>query len=248
MSTSPSLEAPKAIDAPRPSIRFLDGGLGTSLEDLYGVKFDETTPLWSSDLLINGPEIIEQLQVDFSKAGAEILLTSTYQCSFHGFAATLGEGSTKNCSRSAAETYMRSAVKIARHAHDSSGRGSGQVALSLGAYGATTSPSAEYSGQYDAEHDTQKTLYDFHLDRVMVFFNDAKVWDAIDLIAFETLPRQDEVKAVREVMKTMTTNNGGNSSTIGSRPYWISCVFPNENLMLPDGTTIAQLCESMLSP
>lgn len=230
-------------------IRFLDGGLGTSLEELYAVQFDDSTPLWSSHLLIHDPKTLESLQAEFSMAGADILLTATYQASSRGFLESLPEDAAIGNTRALAEFYMRSSVDIARRAHALSGRENGQVALSLGAYGATISPSAEYSGQYDIEHDSQRALYDFHLDRAMVFVDNTEAWSNLDLIAFETLPRQDEVKAVREVMKTLERGEklGKQLIASGSKPFWISCVFPNEDLLLPDGSSIEELTKSMLS-
>jgi homocysteine S-methyltransferase len=102
-------------------------------------------------------------------------------------------------------------------------------------------PSQEYSGAYPAEMDAWKGLYDFHLERIMTFVCRDATWAKVDVVAFETLPVVREVRAVREVMKTLQDS--------GLRPnFWISCVFPNDDLKLPDGTTVEELVHCLLSP
>src|SRR5204863_9749991 len=113
-------------------------------------------------------------------------------------------------------------------------RDDGLVALGLGAFGATMVPSQEYSGAYSAEMDTWQGLYEFHLERIMTFVARDATLAEIDIVAFETLPVVPEVKAVRDVLTTVQDR--------GVRlKYWISCVFPNEDLKLPDGTTVEEL-------
>ena len=69
-------------------ILLLDGGLGTTLEEEHGVQFSSATPLWSSHLLMSAPETLLEVQENFARAGADILLTATYQASFQGFRMT----------------------------------------------------------------------------------------------------------------------------------------------------------------
>src|ERR1700760_2588442 len=71
---------------PLPPIHLLDGGLGTTLADKHGCIFNETTPLWSSQLLLTSPATLLSAQTDFADAGADIILSATYQASFAGFA------------------------------------------------------------------------------------------------------------------------------------------------------------------
>jgi homocysteine S-methyltransferase len=206
----------------------LDGGLGTTLEDEHGAKFGDATPLWSSHYLVENIDTLETVQRDFAQAGADIILTATYQASFYGFKNTK-LASEQRISREDAKKHMLSAVTIAREAF---GGRLGMVALSLGAYGATMIPGAEYSGQYGSM--TEEDLFNFHLERLSVFTS-SQVWSGVDIIAFETLPRIDEVRATRKVMQS-----------IEDRPYWISCVFPNDDGKLPDGTSINELVVTML--
>ena len=69
-------------------ILLLDGGLGTTLEEEHGVQFSSATPLWSSHLLLSAPETLLEVQENFARAGADIILTATYQASFQGFRMT----------------------------------------------------------------------------------------------------------------------------------------------------------------
>ncbi|KAK5053814.1 hypothetical protein LTR84_001776 [Exophiala bonariae] len=209
-------------------ILILDGGLGTTLEDEHHIKLDGRTPLWSSHTLVEGVSTLRTVQEDFARAGADVIMTATYQASFHGFANTK---TTRpgGIEKDEAKQLMLSAVTIAREAF---GDRRGLVALSLGAYGATMVPGAEYSGLYGSM--VEAGLYEFHLDRLNVFVN-SEEWNEVDLVAFETLPRLDEVRAARRVMQD-----------VKGKDYWIACVFPNDDAKLPDGTDIDTLVRTML--
>ena len=71
-----------------PPLTLLDGGLGTTLADKFSITFDDSTPLWSSQLLLTdeGREILLRAQKDFVRNGADVLLSCSYQASFEGFA------------------------------------------------------------------------------------------------------------------------------------------------------------------
>jgi homocysteine S-methyltransferase len=241
-----------------PPILVLDGGLGTTLEDDHDVKFSSTsTPLWSSHTLISSPSTLLKAQSSFVKAGADVLLTATYQASIPGFKSTPRlDGAEAGYGREEAEAYMKDGVRISRSAFEENGKVEewsqegdrrrrdkrrGLVALSLGAYGATLVPSQEYTGNYPAESGTVDALYEFHSERLRVFTSHAETWSNVDIIAFETLPLLDEVKAVRRAMKKLEKDGV-------EKPYWISCVFPSDLLSLPDGTNIEDLVVTMLDP
>ncbi|KAL9108022.1 MAG: hypothetical protein Q9227_007127 [Pyrenula ochraceoflavens] len=225
-------------------IELLDGGLGTCLEDLCSINFSESTPLWSSDLVIRDPKTLEDLQQSFSRAGADILLTATYQASFQGFAKTSRSDETAGISREEAAAYMRSAVSIAQRAHEKNGKKEGRIALSLGAYGATMLPSTEYSGEYDPEHLSRHRLLQFHLERLRVFTENRETWENIDYVAFETLPRSDEIYAVREAMQAVYQVDTYHQY-LSHKPFWISCVYPQDDQHLPDGSSIEQVAKAM---
>ena len=222
----------------------LDGGLGTTLEDLHHVSFSPRTPLWSSDLLVHDPTTLRRAQAEFARAGADVLLTATYQASFEGFARTSRhDGREGGYGLQEARAYMQTALPIARGALRSAekeGQGDGLVALSLGAYGATMSPSTEYSGVYDEEHGSREALARWHAERFLVFAEDEGAWKGLDWVAFETLPRVDEVRAVREAVQEVMIEGKRKR-----KPFWISCVFPNEGLGLPDGSAVEDVVRAL---
>jgi homocysteine S-methyltransferase len=212
-----------------PPIYLLDGGLGTTLADHYGCTFNDTTPLWSSQLLLSDPATLLQAQTAYAQAGADIILSATYQASYAGFAQSGVEAQD-------AEKAMRIAVRIARDSFE--GR-EGKVALSLGAYGAVMIPSQEYSAKYDDAHVTSGQLRAWHRRRVEVFCTDQESWGEVDFVAFETLPLLAEVFAVRDVM--------GDILGLGDeKQFWISCVFPGEGNCLPDRSSVREVMKAML--
>lgn len=169
------------------------------------------------------------------------MLTATYQASFEGFAAT-GAGVGKE----EAAGLMRSAVGLARGAFGGPGK-RGKVALSLGAYGAVMVPSQEYSGAYDVERRTREGLRKWHQERIEVFLpreedEEGHSWGEIDMVAFETLPKVDEIAAVRDVMASIGKEVGKENS----RPFWVTCVFPGTENKLPDGSSIRETVNAML--
>lgn len=215
-------------------IIFLDGGLGTSLEDKYGVKFsNKTTPLWSSDPLITAPETLLACQRDFGLAPVDVIETATYQISIHGFAATKTAKWPNGIDRASIPRFLKDAVDVADRAR---GKPDAKVALSLGPYGSTMVPGQEYSGAYDQDHNSEETLQAWWAERLSLFNGDG-IKDKISYVACETLPRLDEISAVRKAVANFT-----------STPCWIACVFPGEEDKLPDGSSIDQVVKAMLIP
>lgn len=245
-------------------VRFLDAGLGTTLESPpHNAKFKADSSLWSSDFLITSPDTLSGVHRAFVEAGADVLLTATYQASLEGFAATgkagtlqsdLNRQSKGSLAQDHSATYneeeagavMRRAVALAKEACSSSQYAasksvSKRVALSLGAYGATMQPSTEYSGDYEPEHmRTVEGLRHWHEVRLSIFRDDEPTWNDVDFVSFETLPVLQEVQAVRRVMAQHNTAEH-------SREWWISCVFPNDDLTLPDGSPVSAVVEAMLT-
>ena len=228
------------LDRHKP-VLILDGGLGTTLEDEYKVAFSSTdTPTWSSHLLMSAPETLAKIHKSFVEAGADILLTATYQASFEGFSGTRRydgvSGATRDggqYSRAEVKHIMQSAVPLARSAFGSK---QGLVALSLGAYGATMIPSTEYTGKYPLDMELPFALELWHTERMMAFEANQKTWDNIDLVAFETLPRLNVIESVRGAMRRISK----------PKPFWMSCVFPNDDEKLPDGSEVKNVVRAML--
>ncbi len=96
----------------------LDGGLASELE-LAGCDLDD--PLWSARALLTAPEAVEEAHLAFLRAGADVIITATYQATFEGFA-------DRGIARGRAEALFREAVRIARRARErflGEGRGPG---------------------------------------------------------------------------------------------------------------------------
>ncbi|KAK9413963.1 putative Homocysteine S-methyltransferase [Seiridium unicorne] len=217
------------------SIQILDGGLGTSLEDSYGVTFDHSKPLWSTHFLIEGQDTLFACQRDFAEAGADVILTATYQTSVEGFGRTRIPDYPDGIPQSAIGSYLQKAVEIAEKVTTST---SAKVALSLGPYGACMIPGQEYSGNYDDAHSSEETLYSWHLERLRLFTNVKGLAEKVQYVALETIPRVDELRAVRRAVQ---------DSGI-TAPFWISGVFPGDGNQLPDGSSIDAVVEAMIDP
>lgn len=223
-------------------ILILDGGLGTSLEQKYNCKFDKSTPLWSSDLLVSDPDTLRRCQADFGRVPVDILLTATYQVSLEGFAGTRGPDG-RGIGPAQIPRYLEEAVRIgeaaaARDVHHGDG---GRIALSIGPYGACMVPSQEYSGAYDADHSTAEALYAWHGERMRLFASSvADVQDRLAYVALETIPRVDEITAMRRALAGVPA--------LSSLPFWMSCLFPGDGGQLPDGTSVEAALAAMLDP
>ncbi|KAI1856619.1 hypothetical protein JX265_011578 [Neoarthrinium moseri] len=215
------------------TIQILDGGLGTSLEDTYSVTFDHSKPLWSTHFLVEGEETLLSCQRDFAGVGVDILLTATYQTSIEGFSRTKTVDHPNGISKTAIGPYLQKAVEIVETArvHDYT-----KFALSLGPYGACMIPGQEYSGDYDSAHSSEESLYCWHLERLQLFTKVEGLIKRVQYVALETIPRLDEIRAVRKAIKRSGID----------LPFWITCVFPGEDLSLPDGSSVDQVVKAMV--
>ncbi|QRV93856.1 40S ribosomal protein S0 [Ceratobasidium sp. AG-Ba] len=233
------------------NIVLLDAGLGTTLEDV--LRKDISHPLWSAHLIDSDPEAIVQAHLAFLKAGSSIILTATYQCAPETFLRA-GYSAEK------AEDIMHKAVQLAVQARDQYLQMSKlnvptpKIALSLGPYGATMSPAAEFSGIYsppygplqpgttfwssDSSDSTQReqeaedALVKFHLSRLQVFASSPETWNSIDIIAFETVPLLREARAIRRAMTLLAST----SLSAQIPPWWISFNFA-EGVLAEQGPT-----------
>lgn len=232
-----------------PRILILDGGIGTTLEEEHHIRFSSAeTPMWSSHLLLADQPALLRCHADFARAGADIVSTATYQASAAGFAATRTPEWPDGVPPDRVPGLLGDAVRLAR------GSATAAVALSLGPYGATVVPSQEYGGEYDEEHCGVEALAAWHLERMMLFAEVPGLFAAVEYLAFETLPRLDEVLAIRRVMEDPGLNRrmADDRPGTGRVPYWLSCVFPGEEEdgepALPDGTSAKDVVRAMLDP
>ena len=154
----------------------LDGGLATELE---ARGFDLDDPLWSARLLIEAPEAVRDVHASYVAAGAELVIAATYQATFDGLAA-------RGFTRGEAERLLRLAVELARESQAS------WVAASVGPYGAALANGAEYTGDYSGMD--RAALRAWHAERFALLAD-----TGADLLACETLPNIEEVRALAEL-------------------------------------------------
>lgn len=184
-------------------VAVIDGGLATELER-HGADLND--PLWSAKCLLSSPHLIRTVHLDYLEAGADIIITASYQATIQGFEA-------RGFSRGESEALLRKSVEIACEARkmyydrciefacDDSEDGRILkhrpilVAASVGSYGAYLADGSEYSGIYGDEI-TVETLKDFHRRRVQILAD-----AGADLIAFETVPNKLEAQAYAELLE-----------------------------------------------
>ena len=166
-------------------LHVLDGGMATELER-RGFLLDG--PLWSATVIENSPEAIAAVHRDYLEAGADCLLTASYQVSSEGFE-ELGLSPQK--AAEAAAKALRSSVALAvgaRREYRAASPRKVWVAASLGPYGAMLHNGAEYHGNYNCSFED---LVAFHRRRIAVL----RETDA-DFLAFESVPSYEEANAI----------------------------------------------------
>jgi homocysteine S-methyltransferase len=172
-------------------LRVLDGGLATELER---AGCDLASPLWSGEVLRTHPEKVLAVHRSYLEAGADCLLTASYQVSAMGF---LEIGLNPDAASAAIQQSVALAEQARREypqAEIDAGRKPRRiwVAGSLGAYGAALHNGAEFHGRYDIEH---AELVAFHAERI-----DAIRESAADFLAFETIPSLAEAEAILDAL------------------------------------------------
>jgi len=212
-------ESPFAPFFREQGVVLLDGGLATALE-AAGQDLDD--PLWSARALLDAPEVVRRVHLDYLAAGADCIATTTYQATFEGLSA---RGFTEvQC-----EEILRRAVDLAVDVRDAfwsrpanrEGRLRPLVAASVGPYGAFLADGSEYTGDYGLGEDA---LYGFHRRRWRVLAD-----SAADLLACETIPSAVEARALLRLLEES-----------GERWAWLSFQCRDE-AHLADGTPLAEV-------
>ncbi len=172
-------------------LRVLDGGLATELEragcDLAG-------PLWSGEVLRTQPEKVLAVHRSYLEAGADCLLTASYQLSAKGFHEI---GLAAEAARTAIEQSVALAEQARREYEETEIIAGHQprriwIAGSLGAYGAALHNGAEFHGRYGIG---RAELAAFHAERVK-----AMAGTNADFLAFETVPSVEEAEAIVDAL------------------------------------------------
>ncbi len=175
----------------------LDGGLATELE---AQGHDLNHPLWSAKLLLENPKAIVDAHLAYLNAGAECVISASYQASVEGFT-SLGLNNLQ------AEQAIADSVALARQAvnqyqENHPNNKAPIVAASVGPYGAYLADGSEYHGNYQC---TEAELYDFHKQRLKLLTS-----TSAELLACETIPSLLEANVLSNLLSEL------------NKPFWLS--------------------------
>jgi homocysteine S-methyltransferase len=174
-------------------VAILDGGLATELEARGHEISDE---LWSARLLIDDPDSIRRLHLDYLEAGADCIVSAGYQASIPGFQRIgLDEAEAEQALRRAVQLALEAREEFWARASSRVGRVRPLVAAGLGPYGAYQADGSEYTGDYDLD---VAGLTEFHRNRLRVTAE-----AGADLLAFETIPSLAEARALVSLLERL---------------------------------------------
>ncbi|MCW8122277.1 MULTISPECIES: homocysteine S-methyltransferase [Streptomyces violaceoruber group] len=165
----------------------LDGGLSNQLE---AAGHDLGDALWSARLLAEDPEAITRAHLAYFEAGAEVVITSSYQATFEGFAR---RGIGRERAAELLALSVASAREAARRARTARPERALWVAASAGPYGAMLADGSEYRGRYGLG---RGALERFHRPRLEVLAAARP-----DVLALETVPDTDEAAALLRAVR-----------------------------------------------
>ncbi len=160
----------------------VDGGLSTQLTEQGA---DIAGPLWTGRALLAEPDTVRDAHAAFVVAGADVIITSSYQLSRRGFEAA---GHTAE----EADRALAASTRVASEAVASVPGSPALVAASVGPYGAILHDGSEYRGGYGL---SRAHLVAFHRERL-----DVLLASAPDLLAVETIPDVEEAVALVAVL------------------------------------------------
>ena len=193
----------------------LDGALATELEK-YGCDLND--PLWSARVLLENPELIYQVHLDYFRAGADCAITSSYQATIEGL-------KSRGLNEEEAVGIIKKTVLLARKARDDFWEQEGQlnrprpfIAASVGPYGAYLADGSEYRGDY---HVSDEALSTFHRPRM-----EALIHAGADILAFETIPSFQEARVLGSLLDEFPDTYA-----------WLSFTIQNEE-QISDGTAL----------
>lgn len=193
----------------------IDGGLATQLE---AQGQDIHNPVWSAAILKSNPQAIVDAHRAYLDAGAECIISASYQANRHGFG-LLGVDEQE------ADRLIQDATALATRAraeylHDSPHCVTEPlVAASVGPYAAVVHDGSEYTGDYGVG---AEEILRFHEERLHILDE-----SGADLLACETVPSFDEAKVLCELLVDVQT------------PAWL-CFSCRDGAHISDGTPIGE--------
>lgn len=210
------------IDPSGPLI--LDGGLATELE---ADGYDLNHPLWSAKVLIETPEAVRAVHARFLAAGADCIISATYQASFPGLARHgLPDKEAERLFRFAVELATEERNRFWRDPANREGRRRPLVAASVGPYGAFLADGSEYTGDYPID---DAGLAAFHWRRLRVLAH-----AGADLLAVETIPSAREGRVLRRLLDRL----------VEPPPAWLAFTC-RDSAHLSDGTPVAEIAAEL---
>jgi len=172
----------------------LDGAFATELE-ARGCNLQD--PLWSAKMLLEDPAMIRDVHRAYLKAGADCIITASYQATVEGFEA-------RGLGLAEAQALLKLSVTLAKEVRDEfwhdldeqekSRRPRPLVAASVGPYGAFLANGSEYRGDYDIG---EEELVAFHRERMALLVDAGP-----DILACETIPCLVEARALVRCLET----------------------------------------------
>ncbi|MEO8322892.1 MAG: homocysteine S-methyltransferase, partial [Actinomycetota bacterium] len=141
--------------------------------------------LWSAKALLDAPDLVRRVHLDYFRAGADVAASATYQATFERLA-------ERGLDHDAAEDLISLSVALAKDAAaEVAAERPGPppiVAASIGPYGAYLADGSEYTGNYGL---SVEELSRFHRERFEVLAG-----SGCDLLAIETIPSVVEIEAL----------------------------------------------------
>lgn len=169
------------VDRHEGSFVVVDGGLSTALEEL-GER--PGGALWTAATLLERPHIVTAAHRRAVEAGADIVISASYQASIDGFVSA-------GLDRRSAQRLLASTTRVARES------GAPVVAASVGPFGAVLADGSEYHGRYGVEWSTVRR---FHRERLTVLVDTGP-----DLFAIETIPSAIEAEIIVDELRRLST-------------------------------------------
>ena len=184
----------------------------------YGLEHqgvDTANQLWTATALVNNLPAVYRTHMDYFKAGAQLVITDTYQANVDAFV-------KDGYSTADALQFIRNGVKIAQQARDDYEQATGIhnfVAGTVGPYGAYLADGNEYRGEYDLSDDA---YLNFHLPRLTAILDEQP-----DCLAIETQPKLDEVLVLLNYLQ----------KTQPTLPVYVSFTLHDDHT-ISDGTSL----------
>lgn len=203
----------------------LDGGLATELERR---GCDLSDDLWSARLLLDAPELIRQVHLDYYRAGADCCTSASYQASIPGFMRRgLPAGRARELIALSAQLVIQARDAFWSTPANRAGRLRPITAASVGPYGAYLADGSEYTGDYDRD---EAGLTAFHRERWALLAE-----SGADVLACETIPSFAEARALAGLL----------DETPGAFAWFsFSC---RDGAHISDSTPLAE-CAAYLAP